>query len=493
MSYKYIGVPTSITLSECKQNDAIFAPSKYTRFLPSNTELFEPLSKICKERKQKVTVVKSKQYQYSEIGDIDISNGTVQYRTDFGLDLPSENPKLCKPNDLLISTVRTYRGGFGMLISDKDNHCCSPAITVIKEVDQRITKEYLLAVLRTDFFIEQILGFQTRGMYPRLDSNAMDKVVIPIPKDENIIKYVSALMRACLNKYELIKKKHEEILHLIDNELTNNQNQGVNAYRLPTIKDLLKVGRLDTGLYSENFWKQDACIKNYSNGYTPFLKLNNEKVDISRGQNLQESNIGKSIYDDNPHKGYYRLALSKNFTDAQTVVQYQYLGNPRKLKTISMGEIIFSCRGDMGRNLVFCEPIDDIITNIDSVHIAFKGQELYKTIFISQILGYLRTNEYLKTIAITGSGADSFTKYQFALLNIPNFPDSKQKEIAALYHNPQDYNTEDCTVDTFLDVDNKYNASAGIYELDKTAKRLLKILNDTIDKIVNEQSIDIVF
>ena len=492
-SYKYIGVPKVISSKECAENGFVFAPSKYSRFIPNGNVLFVPLSKICRESKVKITFNRREMYQYSEIGDIDVSTGTIKSNTLYGLHLPSENPKIVKKNDILVSTVRSYRGGFGLMNSDADNICCSPAILVIRNVSKKITKEYLLAVLRTDFTIEQILGFQTRGMYPRLDSDAMDKLLIPIPKDKKIIKYISDLMRAYLNKNELIKQRHAEILRLIDEELRNNQKESTDTYHFPTLQELQKVGRLDTGLYSKRFWIQNAKIKNYKNGYTSFLKLNNGNVNITRGQNLQESNIGKSIYEDSPRKGFYRLALSKNFTDSQTIVQYQYLGNPRKLKTISMGEIIFSCRGDMGRNLVYCEPIDDIITNIDSVHIVFPQQKLYKTIFISQFLGYLRTISYLKTIAITGSGADSFTKYQFELLSIPNFPDSKQQEIAKLYHNPQEYKSGDCTLDHFLAFDDNYNATAGIYELDKTAKYLQQLLNQAIDDIVNNREVKIKF
>lgn len=382
-----------------------------------------------------------------------------------------------------------------VVILEKDYPDCMLSGALYKLPVKEEWKYYLLAFIKHDIFREQLNAIVPKGATIRHAKTLFLDCLIPLPNcnAENVVKYVSLLTEAIVNKQVLIKKRHAEILRLIEEELQNNQKPNTFEYHLPTLKDLKEVGRLDTGLYTESYWKKDTCIKNYNNGYTPFLELNKGDVDISRGQNLQESNIGKSIYDDIPHKGFYRLALSKNFTETQTIVQYQYLGNQKKLKTISMGEIIFSCRGDMGRNLVYCEPIDDIITNIDSVHIVFKNQELYKTIFVSQFLGYLRNIDFLKTIAITGSGADSFTKYQFALLKIPNFPDSKQKEIAQLYHNPIEYNTEEFTLDNFTEKDNAYNAEAGIYELDKTAKHLQELLNDAIDKIVNNQEVEIKF
>ena len=340
MSYNYIRVPDTITFESCQANNFVFAPSKYSRFLPTNSELFVPLSSKCIERKDKIKVNRRLTYSYSEIGDIDVNNGTVGFRTSYGLNLPSENPKKCCPNDILISTVRSYRGGFGMLSSSEENHCCSPAIIVIEDVSPDITKEYLLAILKSDFFIEQILGFQTRGMYPRLDSDAMDNIVIPIPENKSI-QYISVMMRAYLNKHELIKQRHADIIKIIDKELKNNQIECTNTYQLPTLNDLQNVGRLDTGLYTERFHLKKCLIQNYRNGYTSFLELNNGNVEIVRGQNLQESNIGKSVYSDLPHSGFYRLALSKNFTNYQTITDYTYIGNSRDLKCIKEGEIIF--------------------------------------------------------------------------------------------------------------------------------------------------------
>ena len=196
MSYKYIGTPKYISFSECRENNYVFAPSKYTRFLPQNEWLFVQMSQICTESNTKIEIERKCEYNYTEIGDIDVSSGMVNHTHYYGMNLPSENPKHCQCGDILISTVRTYRGGIGMITEELSNHCCSPAILVIRNVAKIITKEYLLAILKTDFFVEQILGFQTRGMYPRLDSDAMNKVLIPIPKNVDTLKYVSILQRS---------------------------------------------------------------------------------------------------------------------------------------------------------------------------------------------------------------------------------------------------------------------------------------------------------
>lgn len=76
---------------------------------------------------------------------------------------------------------------------------------------------------------------------------------------------------------------------------------------------------------------------------------------------------------------------------------------------------------------------------------------------------------------------------------IPNFPENRQQEIAKMYYNEKEYNTSDFSLDNFIQKDNDYNFDAGIYELDKTAKQLKIILNNSINNIVNSKDVNIHF
>ena len=162
---------------------------------------YQTLADLCVESKEKISKInKQDKYFYSEIGDINVNNGLVNVNSFYGIGLPSDNPKSLKQGDILISTVRTYRGGVGFIYDNLPNHCSTPAVLVIRDLKTtEITKEYLFAVLRTEFFIEQILGFQNRGMYPRLDSEAMNNVLIPIPKIKKEVEYITALTKAYLS------------------------------------------------------------------------------------------------------------------------------------------------------------------------------------------------------------------------------------------------------------------------------------------------------
>lgn len=407
--------------------------------------------------------------------------------------LPSEFVQMnLKEGDLLISKDSNIGE---IVILDKDYPDCMLSGAIYKLPVKSDWRYYLLAFIKSDIFREQLDFMVPKGATIRHAKTMFLDCKIPLPNKNvaKIVRYISVLTKAIINKEKLIRQRHADILQLIEKELTENQKPNKFNYHLPRFNEVKEVGRLDTGIYGDTFLRQKHLLTNYKYDYCNFLSLNNNNVVISRGQNLQESNIGKSIYTNNQIKGYYTLCLSKHFTQCQTITQFLYLGNKLSLKTINEGEIIFSCRGEMGRLLIFCDQVEKTITNIDNVHIEFPNQDLFKNIYIAQILSYLKEKGFIKSIAITGSGADSFTKYQFDMLPIPNFPESKQKEIAALYHNPQEYFTDDFTLDNFEGNDNEYNLTAGIYELDKTAKRLKEKLNKAIDDIVNDKDVQIEF
>lgn len=363
---------------------------------------------------------------------------------------------------------------------------------VLKNISDRITTEYLFAVLKTDFFIEQILGFQNRGMYPRLDKSSANYIQIPIPKNKQIIEYISVLVRAFLNKQKHIRERHHLILKTIDRELKSNQKPNKFTYEFPSIDELQKVGRLDTGRYTEKFKKFTFVLNNYKNGAGNLTELGFKKP--KRGQNLQISNIGKSFYSDKKNNSFYRLILSTNFSEYSTVEKLQYLGNPHRLTTLDAGDIVFSARGaQFGRCVIILEKEKDLITNIDSLVIKSIGN-LTLSIFITMMLNFYRNNKHIYGIAITGSGANSLTQYQADDIYFPNFPEYKQEEIAIQYYNPNSkYNDIEINMNNFLEEDAKYNETAGLYNIKKTANEIKERINEVIDEIVNDKDVDISF
>lgn len=398
-----------------------------------------------------------------------------------------------KEGDIVISKDSNI-GEICVLDTVYPNHMLSGAIYRLPVKEEY--KYYLLAFVKSALFREQLDAKVPKGATIRHAKTLFLDCLIPMPDDADTdtIRYVSLLTKAIVAKERAIRSKFAKILEIIDNELHANQGSKSFTYSLPRLSSLLNTGRIDAGIYDEDYNRMKFVINNYAGGCLSFLKLNNGVVSITRGQNLQESCIGKSVYSDSPHKGFYSLYLSRQFTSYQTVSSVSYLGNSNKLKTLKEGEIVFSCRGEMGRSFVVCEPLPNAITNIDNAQISFEGMGLNKTIFVACFLSYLRQKGYISKVAITGSGADSFTKYQFDLIDIPSFPDNVIDEIAALYYKgPYSYLDENCGIDAFEEKDAAFNTGAGIFEIDRALKHLKSRLTTVLERIADNKKVDYLF
>ncbi|MBI3814200.1 MAG: hypothetical protein HY279_07025 [Nitrospinae bacterium] len=347
------------------------------------------------------------------------------------------------------------------------------------------------ALTKHNFFRYQWLG--KGGIQKNTVSNERDNAYIPKIKNSKAVKYVSTLTRVVLQIEKEIRKKHFKINELIKNEIESNQLPHQFQYEFPSLDDLKFAARFDTNVFTPYFKSEEFKIRNYKSGYS---SIENLGFEISRGQNLQISNIGESVYSEKHYDGFYTLMLPKHLSRYGTVNKVEYLGNRRELKTLKKGDLIFGAEGfEKGRSIVILDERSRTITNIHGITLHHKQKNIQLSIFIKCFLDYLRNIGLIDRYAVGGNGGSLAMKY-WSIIPFPNFPDTKQKEIANLYHNPQailDTSTSKLTVDNFVQIDNSFNEKAGITELDLTAKRLKERLDEVIDKIVKDQTINITF
>jgi len=475
---KYVHAPNEISHHTIRDNKFCLAPSKYSYFYPDSNVEYRTLNSLADLSEKRVKVKKKEVYKYIEIGDINVNYGYIDGKKYFGHFVPSSSPKLVKTDDILVSTVRTYRKGIGIVDSLENNLICSPAILVIREImNTDITKDYLLAILRSDFFSEQILSLQNRGMYPRLDKDSSDYIMIPIPSDNGILQYVSLLMRAIINKQREIRKKNSAILNLVNSELTNNQKNHSFAYEHPTLTKLQNNGRIDAGFYSKDYEALIFRIKNYSNDFSP---LDKQGLKLIPGPSLELKLLGTRIDSAVPAEGFYRLITPKQISILGTIDYFDYIGTPKEIATLEYGDILFGESGT-GRSIVYLENDKNTINNAHAHILRPEECSLERAIAIRAILAYYKEVGLIDHLTVGGSGGHLSPSY-FDRVLIPNFPESKQIEISKLYHNPNaKIEIAKLTLDNFVERDIAYNQEAGISELDKSSK----ILNDRIEKIVH--------
>ena len=353
-------------------------------------------------------------------------------------------------------------------------------------------KWYTFAFLKSAFCRNQVeVWWSIKGVDNFTEDFLLD-TFIPFPTIKNhknpkqVEEYISLLVQNMIDKEEKIRAKNEEIDSLIEKELIENQKDEKFEYRFPRISEIREEGRLDTGLYWMRYHLEDSYIQKYKNWYSDIFS---SWYEVSRGQNLQVSNIGESWYFEEYKKLSYRLLLSKYFGN-RTIEKFSYIWNKNFLKTIQQGDIIFSCRGEMGRAYYFPEIIENTITNIDNVHLASAETSIEQKTYLFCIFWFFKKRGILDAIACTGSGAPSFTKYQFEKLKIPNFPASKQQEIAILYYHPLSKN-EDLNLENYLERENQRNKEVGIFQLNMEIFELRERLGELVDAVVMERTINI--
>lgn len=353
-------------------------------------------------------------------------------------------------------------------------------------------KYYLLAFVKSELFRQQIDFLVPRGSTIRHGKTKFLECLIPMPNynQEATIAYIEILTKAIIKKEIAIRKRYQSAMHAIQVELEMNQKNVDFRFSLPTIGEILDVDRMDSSLYSKEFKEKEFLVTNYKNGISTIDELG---FKASRGQNLQVSNIGKSIQTSKYREGYYTLILPKFLSKYGTVNVCEYLGNPNDLKILKKGEIIFGAEGnEKGRSLVVVEEQEKAITNIHGITLTQPGHNIQKGIFIKLCLDYYRYKGMIDSYAVGGNGGSLAIKY-WDFIKFPNFPNHKEKEITNFYYNSKMYDSSKCSTYDFLEYDDEFNNAAGIYELDKSMKYLKEKLNIAIDAIANDEQLELKF
>lgn len=499
MSNSYVKTPTAISFSDIVEKEFTLSSSQYMDLVMPNENFLYVKDFLSRPLQRKDLGV--------EVGSLNYIGKSTHYflRTkalqqhSFLPEITGETALPIIPNcfvrmnlikgDLIISKDSNI-GEIVILDKDYPNFMLSGALYKLPVSDKKF---YLLAFIKHNIFREQLDFMVPKGATIRHAKTLFLDCKIPMPNinADETIKFVELLTQAIINKEQLIKERHEKILQQIEQELLNNQKSNEFKFELPTINEIENTGRLDTNLYREHFKQIVFQIQNYTKGFQTIHELG---FSLSRGQNLQVSNIGDSVYSKKKYKNFYTLMLSKFLSKYGTVDKVEYLGNPNSLKTLKKGDLIFGAEGfEKGRSIVIIEEQDRVITNIHGITLQQEEHNVNKAIFVKCCLDYLRSKGLIDLYAVGGNGGSLAQKY-WDIIPFPNFPEPKQKEIALLYHNPESiYQTETFTLDNFLEQDNAFNETAGIYELDKTAKQLKEILNTAIDDIANDKDVEICF
>ncbi|MCT7649511.1 hypothetical protein N5U19_01330 [Aliarcobacter butzleri] len=478
----YIYKPLTIKKSELFSKNKIFAPSRHKQLIIKNSSV-ETLSSLVELGTTSLNIEKNKgYYQYIEIGDINTTTGGISYKTVKSIDISSASVSKIQKNDILISTVRTYLGGIGIVTSTDKNLVATKALIVLRKMKKDISKYYLFGILRSKFFIDQVSMILNASMYPRMEKEYFDRLIIPFPtqkqndKPKDVEKLVSLITQNIIDKEEQIKLKNQLIDSQIEKELKENQKSKALKYAYPKLSELKKENRLDTTIYTPKYKGYENLILNYTDGYF-FL---DEKL-VSPGVTPKDyffSDIKKS-------EKFKDWITPKNIEQRQLSSRtFIYTKTSTKIKKYSL---VLNGIRYVG-NGIFIENEKEFFTNQNMLIInQFKEQskQLFLFCFLTSKIGksmqISRRNFGIVPILYTEN---------LCKIPIPNFEEKKQKEIAKSYYNKVD-TLNNISLDNYLTEHKKRNQKLGIFQLNMEIFELKEKLENLVDKIVMDEKIDI--
>ena len=354
---------------------------------------------------------------------------------------------------------------------DLPNHAISSGIVKIN-LNNKLDKYYILGIMKSPFFKEQVDLKTPKGATIKHSKDAYKHTKIPIPTNTNTIKKISILTLSLIEKEIELKNKFSMINSLIENELVKNQKTNKFSHKMLSYKDLVNNNRFDTGLYTKHFKEIEHLVHNYKNGSKVITDLGFYSI---RGQNLQVSQIGKSVYSDSLKPNFYQLILPTHITKQGTVKKVLYLGNAKSLLLLDNEDIIFGAEGfAKGRSFMPINEEGKFITNIHGTILRNDNAPIHKKIFIKCMLDWFREKKIIDALSVGGNGGSFSTRY-WDILHFPLFDNDKQKNISKLYSNPNDDYTKhivDINVKQYDLIDVEVTKNSGILDLDFQIKMI---------------------
>ena len=122
---------------------------------------------------------KESAYNYIEIGDVNIGDGSANFNLISTNELPDNAKRVLHKNDILISKVRPYRGAVAIIDFDDEKLIGSGAFTVLQE-NSTYKREVLQILLRTKIYKDWLLKWNVGSSYPVIKDEDILNLPIPI-------------------------------------------------------------------------------------------------------------------------------------------------------------------------------------------------------------------------------------------------------------------------------------------------------------------------
>lgn len=167
----------------------------------------------------------NEEIRYIAISDVDARTmQVVSQQLINAQDAPSRASYRLQVGDIITATAGastgTYKQATALITEDEDGAICSNGFAVIRNV-RNINPFFLLAFLRTEYFLRQVKRLMTGHAIPAISIDDLSKVLVPIPS-ENEQKKIA-------DEFAILQNKRKEAIKLGES-LIKGAEQVVNQY-----------------------------------------------------------------------------------------------------------------------------------------------------------------------------------------------------------------------------------------------------------------------
>ncbi|EPN7178872.1 restriction endonuclease subunit S [Campylobacter upsaliensis] len=368
-------------------------------------------------------------FQYIEISNIDIENGHIR---DISLiaekDAPSRARLLVKQDDILVSATRPNRGAIAIVPKNLDGAVASTGFIVIRKVRDKILKQYLAIILKTNISLLQFQQRSTGGNYPAITQDDFKKCLIPLPPLSTQQHIIDLMDKAYKAKQEK-ENKAKELLDSIDSYLLEE---------LGIILPLRANNTLDSRIYTQKISALSGSRfdANYHQKYyrdleksllsSPYPLVNLASLINNFKKGIE---VGSNEYSQNKEIPFIRVSDITNngidFDNVQKFISASLFENLKAYKP-KQNELLYSKDGTVGICLEANTSHDYIISG-GILRLELKA-EVDKD-FLCFLLGSYMMNVFANRVSI-GAVIKHLNIGEFLNLKIPLPPLAIQTQIA---------------------------------------------------------------
>lgn len=150
-------------------------------------------------------------FRYIEISGVNRYTGEITANETPISEAPSRARMLVSEGDIIVSLTRPHHGSIGYIDTEYDQCIASTGFAVIHEYkDPALLPQYLLAVLRSSFSLQQMLQRSSGGNYPAITEEELKRILIPIPDESTQREIVEELHERHMNARRLREEAARE-------------------------------------------------------------------------------------------------------------------------------------------------------------------------------------------------------------------------------------------------------------------------------------------